>query len=90
MPRNVRNFWIEGNINGKATKIASGPVRKDGGFTLTIYMRNKGEVCPVVDISGWTNPDGKPKQVLHLDIAYRDGIGFDVCNPNPPSIVFER
>jgi hypothetical protein len=37
VPRNVRNFWVEVTIDGRSAPIASGPVAKDGGFSLTVY-----------------------------------------------------
>ena len=44
MPRNVRNFWIEADVDGKKQSVATGPRRKDGGFDMTILMRDDGEV----------------------------------------------
>ena len=52
MPRNVRNFWIEAEVDGRKTPIAFGPQGADGGFRLTICMRNKGEVEEVAQIEG--------------------------------------
>lgn len=53
MPRNVRNWWIELEVDGKKTKIGAGPRRKDGGFTLRIHQRNRGGVVKnVVRIDG--------------------------------------
>lgn len=52
MPRKVRNFWIEAIVDGRKTPIAFGPQGKDGGFELTVYMRDKGEVESVLSIKG--------------------------------------
>lgn len=52
MPRNVRNFWVEAEVDGRKTPIAFGPQGKDGGFRLTVYMRNQGEVERVVAMNG--------------------------------------
>lgn len=52
MPRNVRNFWIEAEVDGRKTPVALGPQGKDGGFHLTVYMRNKGEVEAVLGLEG--------------------------------------
>ena len=52
MPRNVRNFWIELIVDGKKTRIATGPVRKDGGFDLTVKMRNDGEIISALSVIG--------------------------------------
>ena len=52
MPRNRRNFQIEAEVDGRKTPIAFGPQGKDGGFYLTVYMRNKGEVEAVLGLEG--------------------------------------
>lgn len=52
MPRNVRNFWIEVEIDGRTTKLAGGPRSKDGGFTLRIKQRSKGDIITPVHIEG--------------------------------------
>jgi hypothetical protein len=52
MPRNVRNFWLELTVDGKKTRVATGPVRKDGGFDLVIKQRHKGQVMEVGEIYG--------------------------------------
>ena len=45
MPRNVRNYWLELTVDGKKTKVATGPVSKTGGFVLDIKMRSCGGVA---------------------------------------------
>lgn len=65
MPRNVRNFWIELEVDGKQTKIATGPRSVEGGFSLRVRMRQHGavgedEVC----LRGYAN-----KGVLHLQVT---------------------
>ncbi len=44
MPRNVRNFLINIMVDGKERKIEAGPVSKDGGFNISILMRDRGEI----------------------------------------------
>ena len=44
MPRNVRNFWLNAEVDGRATDIATGPRRKDGGMYLNLYVRNEGDI----------------------------------------------
>ncbi len=53
MPRNVRNFWLEGSIDGRSSKISGGPQGKDGGFELSVLMRDKGEVVEALDVRGY-------------------------------------
>lgn len=44
MPRNVRNFWIEGTReDGKDVK-GWGPIGSENGFTLTVLMREEGSI----------------------------------------------
>lgn len=53
----VRNFWIEGQVDGRKSFIATGPRSKDGGFWLTIYMRDKGGSRKVIDFRGFCSGD---------------------------------
>jgi len=81
MPRNIRNFWIKGEVDGRQTPIAIGPKNRLGGFKIQICMRaNKGIVDPVeivgeADEDGWltltiVGPGGK--EVLRIK-THRDG-----------------
>ena len=51
----MRNFWIEAEIDGKKTKLASGPRAKDGGFELTVKVRSNGESLRAVEIRGFVH-----------------------------------
>lgn len=44
MPRNVRNFWIEVDVDGRKTVIKTGPRSKNGGMTIRLYQRHKGAI----------------------------------------------
>lgn len=57
MPRNTRNFWIELEVDGRATKVACGPVRKDGGFYMTVKMRDCGEITKPLIVEGRADGD---------------------------------
>lgn len=52
MPKNVRNFWIELDVDGKASRVATGPKARNGGFTLTVKMRQNGGIITPVTIRG--------------------------------------
>ena len=52
MPRNVRNFWIRANIDGRAQALEGGPRSKAGGFDLTIRARIDGEPHEALTILG--------------------------------------
>lgn len=64
MPRNVRNFWITADIDGRRSPFASGPVRKDGGFDLTIKIRDGGNVVRALDIIGRADEDGDLRLIV--------------------------
>jgi hypothetical protein len=53
--KNVRNFWIEIVVDGKAQKVAVGPVSKTGGFDLTVYMNDGGESVEALVVLGRAN-----------------------------------
>jgi hypothetical protein len=53
MPRSVRNFWVDLNVDGRRTAVGSGPRRKDGGFSEEIYIRDEGCIRRALSISGY-------------------------------------
>lgn len=59
MPRNVRNFWLELQVDGSATRIETGPREKDGGFTLVIRQRDKGNIIAAMEVRGQVTTDGQ-------------------------------
>lgn len=70
MPRFVRPFWLELSVDGRKTKICTGPRRSDGGFKLLVKWRDgNGNVQPVGTLSGqvYESADfGKPVRVREL------------------------
>ena len=73
MPRNVRNFWIEADIDGYATTIQGGPKNGDGGFTEEIYIRDCGGVKKAISISGRREGD-----FLVLNVSSVNGEFFTI------------
>ena len=60
MPRNVRNFWIELSVDGRDSRVETGPVRKDGGFDMTIRIREGKSISDrLMRISGTADDEGK-------------------------------
>jgi len=39
----MRNFWIEGDVDGRKTSLAGGPQGAGGGFSLIVYQREDGD-----------------------------------------------
>jgi hypothetical protein len=58
MPRNVRNFWIDLNVDGR-NGIGSGPKNKEGGMNATINIRHEGSIYKALKISAWSGDDGR-------------------------------
>lgn len=47
MPRFVRNFWVEGTVDGVTSGIkGTGPRSTDGGLDITVLMREEGAISP--------------------------------------------
>lgn len=40
----VRNFYVEADVDGRATSLAGGPRAKDGGMTVRLYQRADGRI----------------------------------------------
>jgi hypothetical protein len=72
MPRNVRNFWIEGYVDGNVQSFGMGPKSKDGGFDLKVKMRDEGNITVPVVISGCALDDGTLQ--LRISISNSKGI----------------
>lgn len=81
MPRNVRNFWVELTVDGKSSRIATGPVSKDGGFELTVRMRSNGGIIRALDLRGYVAGDGA------LTLRASSGLTHEGELLNPEDIV---
>ena len=57
--RVVRNFYLKGEVDGRATKLEGGPRSKDGGMTFRLYARNEGQVEEILSVGCWVCEDGK-------------------------------
>jgi hypothetical protein len=55
----VRNFYVEGHIDGRKTNLTGGPVSKDGGMRLYVTQRENGAVVTLVNLHSWVMQDGK-------------------------------
>ena len=48
----MRNFWIEGDVDGRRTSLTGGPQGAGGGFSLTVYQREDGNSKVGVRVRG--------------------------------------
>ena len=70
MPKNVRNFWIDLNVDGRQNIIGTGPKSRDGGLKLTLCQRNEGCVDKVLEINCYCGSDGQ----LHTRVGGEEGL----------------
>lgn len=73
--RNIRNFWLDIDIDGRSS-IGTGPKAKDGGFKVTVYVRDKNEISPrKIILTGYASYKGG------LVVTIKDDVSFErtVC-----------
>jgi hypothetical protein len=75
MPRIVRNFWIELLVDGKVTKVSTGPKGGGGGFTMKILQRSAGEVHTAFSIEGAAMGRGAGRSDTDLVVSVQDEFG---------------
>ena len=51
MPRNVRNFWFDAQVDDRAAVVSAGPRARDGGMVIDLFQRNDGDVAPAFRIT---------------------------------------
>jgi hypothetical protein len=54
----TRNYWLDATIDGRATKLSGGPQSKNGGMSVSVKMRDGGEIIRAVQIEAFANDDG--------------------------------
>ena len=68
--RHTRNFWIEGSIDGRKTKLKGGPRSAKGGFSMLVKQRKNGLVSVAATLVGKLSKCGKS---LALEITTPGG-----------------
>lgn len=38
----IRNFYVDGRIDGRTAKLSGGPISKNGGMYVDIFIRDEG------------------------------------------------
>ena len=73
MPRNVRNWWVEGRADGGSSiggrSISFGPQSSGGGINIKILARDHGDIVDSFHLQGYAFPDGS----LRLTVFGPDG-----------------
>jgi hypothetical protein len=65
----VRNFYVEGHVDGRKTDLTGGPVNREGGMRLFITQRENGSIVPAFTIRSWVRTDGR----LGTTVSDRNG-----------------
>jgi len=68
----VRNFYVEADIDGRKGQLTGGPRSKDGGFHMTLYIRNKGKIEEAFTICGEAIGEES------LSIVIKDSSGLEI------------
>lgn len=58
MIKNVRNWWVELDVDGRATRTATGPRKPNGGFDVTVFQRDGEDPVVALTVSGIARQDG--------------------------------
>ena len=66
MPRNVRNFWVDAEIDGRETRLTGGPVARDGGISIHVQMRDGREITLPLKVNGFARPDGSLRLIVEV------------------------
>lgn len=82
MPQHTRNFWIESDIDGRATPASGGPRASEGGFTTKVSIRQAGVATHALTIEGWATEDGR----LILAVHPSSGLAWQLVGGSMPSI----
>jgi hypothetical protein len=54
----VRNFYVVADVDGRSSQVTGGPIRKDGGMTISLTMRDNGAIRDVLTIYCQAHDDG--------------------------------
>lgn len=60
----IRNFYLEGFVDGRESNLTGGPKSKDGGMEIFITQRKNGEIIKAVTINCFVMRDGSLKTVV--------------------------
>ena len=69
MPRIVRNFWIDLDVDGRKHAVATGPRSRNGGLRLTLQQCNEGCLDKALEINCYCGSDGQ----LHTRVYAGEG-----------------
>jgi hypothetical protein len=72
MPKTVRNFWLNLDVDGRASSTGTGPAGHTGGFVLTVLLREDGGISERrLRVRGYSNGS-----TVYLE-AYAEGEGTE-------------
>ena len=95
MPRNLRNFWIELDVDGYLHTVARGPRKRSEGFSITINIASHREPHRLMRISGFALQNGRNRVIVDVDRKLTSGEHalnslMDSDNPHSEFIIEEK
>lgn len=87
----ARNFWLRAEIDtpgGVKQCLSGGPAAADGGFTLSIEMRDQGKSRQVLTIKG--SAEGDFLQLVAVDPGPRPQLHFMATGTRKPTKTTKR
>lgn len=55
----MRNFYVDGEIDGRKTHVTGGPQSRNGEMNLTITQRDHGEISTAFTLRSYVLDDGR-------------------------------
>lgn len=56
----VRNFWVDLDVDGRKSRVGTGPRNREGGMRATIYQREDGEISERnIGVASYVTGQGK-------------------------------
>ena len=63
MTRNVRPSWVELEVEGRKSNIATGPVARNGNMYATFYVREEGQIKKCITVEFFANGETVKVQI---------------------------
>ena len=77
MTRNVRPSWIELEVEGRKSNIATGPVARNGNMYAKFFVRENGQIINCLNVNFFANGE-TVKVVIGLDTDFKPNGLFEL------------
>ena len=70
MTRNVRPSWVELEVEGRKSNIATGPVSRNGNMYAKFFVRENGQIVNCLNVNFFANGE-TVRVVIELDDDFK-------------------